>query len=136
MTVFNFENIKSTDKEVSIAGKLYVLKFDDDSQRNHQKAVIKFKENYNKLNEQSNNYNFEVATEKDVDDINDTMINLVKDFIVGVLDINEYNRLYELAGRDTRKLIQVVIFLINIIEQAQNDAVKEAEEMYLVNNKK
>lgn len=131
--VFQFDNFK-THLEVDIAGKVINIPLDDENSAKQQKAVIKFRDTYHQLQAKSN-VDFETISEKDVEEIAATQTKIAKDLITDILGEEEYDRLFELAGKSTPNLMSVVHFLIELLTKETQRFADEAKEKYLSNAK-
>lgn len=130
---FNFE-FKQSYKEVTIAGEVFQVKFDDESIMKYQMA---FQDHMKKISEaQGMITDYEKATPDELVAMNAKQIELTQSTLELFLGEGTFEGLYEKAGRSSMNMIDLINMLMQMVEEELKERAGEAGEQYLTNLKK
>lgn len=130
---FNFETKQQL--EIDVAGKEIIIPLDDETTKKQQLAIVDFRNNYGVLKDMTDGYDFDKTDAAFIDKVDAQQKKLVKDLVVGILGNEEYERCYELAGRNSRNLMPLAYFLVDLLSKETQRFADEAREKYLGNAK-
>lgn len=133
MTQFKF-NFEKTYKEVDVAGKLFKVEFNDDALNKYQKALKRFKDSTNEL--QNSITDYETATDEEIDALTEKQKEITKDVVETFLGEGTFEELYEIAGRAVANLLGLVHYLQEIYIEESMKTAEKSQSKYLANLKK
>ncbi|EJQ89799.1 phage tail assembly chaperone [Bacillus cereus] len=130
---FNFD-FKQSYKEVTIAGEVFHVKFDDDSMLAYQLA---FKEFENKLAEaQELSTDIREASALELRAMKEKQVEITKEAIEMFLGEGTFEGLYEKAGKSSMNMMGLINMLMKMVEAEMLEQAGEVNNKYLANLKK
>ncbi|MFE9082237.1 hypothetical protein [Bacillus mobilis] len=133
MTQFKFE-FEKTYKEVDVAGKLFKVEFNDDALNKYQKALKRFKDSTDEL--QNSITDYEKATDEEIDASTEKQKEITKDVVETFLGEGTFEELYEIAGRAVANLLSLVHYLNDVYVEESLKSAEKSQSKYLANLKK
>ncbi|MGH0741939.1 hypothetical protein [Bacillus paranthracis] len=132
MTQFNFD-FKQSYKEITVAGEVFRVKFDDDSMLAYQ---IAFKDYEKKVAEaQSMVKDFEKATAEELQALSAKQVEITKEALELFLGEGTFEGLYEKAGRSSMNMVGLIDMLMKMVEEELLSQAGEVQNKYLNNVK-
>lgn len=130
---FNFE-FKQSYKEVTIAGEIFQVKFDDESMLQYQ---IAFKAYAHKVAEaQGMVKDYEKATPEELISMSAKQIEIMREALELFLGKGTFDGLYDKAGRSSMNMVGLIDMLMKMVETELQEQAGEVNNKYLANIKK
>ncbi|PEE04608.1 hypothetical protein [Bacillus pseudomycoides] len=133
MTTLQF-NFEKTYKEIDVAGKIYKVKFDDDSMITYQEGFVSYEKKAKEL--QDDTLDIREATAEELRAMNLKQRELMKEAIELFLGEDTFDELYEKAGRYLMNLVSLINYLTKIVEEELRSKAGNSLDEYLINSKK
>ncbi|MBJ8031442.1 hypothetical protein [Bacillus cereus group sp. N21] len=133
MTTLQF-TFEKTYKEIDVAGKLYKVKFDDDSMPAYQEGFVAYEKKAQEL--KNGIVDFSKATTEELRASNAKQRELMKEAIELFLGEDTFEELYEKAGRSLMNLVSLIDYLTKIVEEELRSKTGSSLDEYLINSKK
>ena len=128
--VFDFDK-RIKEKEIEVAGVNYTLSFDDKALEGYQLAVVRFRDNYKKLEKLTKSLDYDTVDEKTLVELSETQTILLKQFISAFLGEEGYNDVYVKAGRSNINLMALVPFLSELLDNETKSLDADLRAKYL-----
>ncbi|CAI8882708.1 Phage protein [Bacillus sp. IT-79MI2] len=133
MTTLQF-TFEKTYKEIDVAGKLYKVKFDDDSMLTYQEGFVSYEKKAKELQDAA--LDIREATVEELRAMNLKQRELMKEAIELFLGEDTFDELYEKAGRYLMNLVSLIDYLTKIVEEELQSKAGSSLDEYLINSKK
>jgi len=124
MREFNF---KGTKEEFKIGGKVYEIDFSDESLKEYQLQMQKYKKEYEKIE----GVDFENLTHEEQLQSYDEAYNLVKESLDMLLGKGSFEELYKASGKSLENISELLAFIFEIVAERLQQTKEKQKSKYV-----
>lgn len=131
MTIKKF-NFKKSYEEVEIAGEVYQIEFNDDKQKEYLRTIDRFhleSKRLHKIETKDMNTEEKEALYVEIQE-------LTKETLEMFIGEGTYETVYEQAGRSTDNMIDVVMFVADVLDERMKRKRQDMKKKYVTKPKK